>query len=61
MAARSPLHRLDAAIGSALEYSVRAHHRRRLSRRGHARAFDPPPGGWAETGTFAPRAGSQVE
>jgi phosphatidylserine/phosphatidylglycerophosphate/cardiolipin synthase-like enzyme len=61
VAATSPLNRLDAAIGSALEYSVRAHHRRRLSRHGHARAFDPPPGGWAETGAFAPRAGSQVE
>ena len=34
---------------------------RRLSRRGHARAFDAPPGGWAETGSCAPRAGSQVE
>jgi phosphatidylserine/phosphatidylglycerophosphate/cardiolipin synthase-like enzyme len=61
MAATSPLNRLDAAIGSALEYSTRAHHRRRLSRRGHARAFDPLPGGWAETGAFGPRAGSHVE
>jgi phosphatidylserine/phosphatidylglycerophosphate/cardiolipin synthase-like enzyme len=61
MAATSPLNRLDAAIGSALEYSTRAHHRRRLNRRGHARAFDPSPGGWAETGAFAPRAGSHVE
>jgi phosphatidylserine/phosphatidylglycerophosphate/cardiolipin synthase-like enzyme len=61
VAATSPLNRLDAAIGSALEHSIRAHHRRRLSRRGHARAFDPPPGGWAETGAFGPRAGSQVE
>jgi len=61
VAATSPLNHLDAAIGSALEHSVRAHHRRRLSRRGHARAFDPPPGGWAETGVFGPRAGSQVE
>ena len=61
MAATSPLNRLDAAIGSRLERSIRAHHRRRLSRRGHARAFDPPPGGWAENGTFAPRAGSGVE
>jgi phosphatidylserine/phosphatidylglycerophosphate/cardiolipin synthase-like enzyme len=61
MAATSPLNRLDAAIGSALEYSTRTHHRRRLSRRGHARAFDPSPGGWAETGAFGPRAGSHVE
>jgi phosphatidylserine/phosphatidylglycerophosphate/cardiolipin synthase-like enzyme len=61
VAATSPLNRLDAAIGSALEHSIRAHHRRRLSRRGHTRAFDPPPGGWAETGAFAPRPGSRVE
>jgi phosphatidylserine/phosphatidylglycerophosphate/cardiolipin synthase-like enzyme len=61
VAATSPLTRLDAAIGSALEHSVRAHHRRRLNRRGHVRAFDPPPGGWAETGAFAPRAGTHVE
>ena len=61
MSATSALNRLDAAIGTALEYSVRAHHRRRLGRRGHERAFDPPSGGWAETGAFAPRAGSRVE
>ena len=61
MAAASLLNRLDAAIGSGLERSTRAHHGRRLARRGHARAFDPPAGGWAESGTFAPRAGSAVE
>jgi phosphatidylserine/phosphatidylglycerophosphate/cardiolipin synthase-like enzyme len=61
VAARSPLNRLDAAIGSALEHAIRAHHRRRLGSRGHARAFDPPPTGWAETGAFGPRAGSHVE
>ena len=61
MATASPLKRLDAAIGSELERSTRAHHRRRLARHGHLRAFDPPPGGWAENGTFAPRAGSAVE
>jgi phosphatidylserine/phosphatidylglycerophosphate/cardiolipin synthase-like enzyme len=61
VAARSPLNRLDGAIGSALEHSIRAHHRRRLDRRGHARAFDPPAAGWAETGSFASRAGSRLE
>ena len=61
MAATSLLNRLDAAIGSGVERSTRAHHGRRLARRGHARAFDPPPGGWAASGTFAPRAGSAVE
>jgi len=61
VAAASPLVRLDAAIGSGLERSTRAHHRRRLRRRGHARAFDPPPAGWAESGTFPPRAGSHAE
>ena len=61
VAAMSLLNRLDAAIGSGVERSTRAHHGRRLARRGHARAFDPPPGGWAASGTFAPRAGSAVE
>jgi phosphatidylserine/phosphatidylglycerophosphate/cardiolipin synthase-like enzyme len=53
--------RLDAAVGSGLERSTRAHHRRRLRRRGHLRAFAPPAGGWADTGAFAPRPGSVVE
>jgi phosphatidylserine/phosphatidylglycerophosphate/cardiolipin synthase-like enzyme len=61
VASTSPFNRLDAAIGSALEHSFRAHHRRRLSRHGHACAFDPPPGGWADTGAFEPRAESRVE
>jgi phosphatidylserine/phosphatidylglycerophosphate/cardiolipin synthase-like enzyme len=61
MAATTLLNRLDAAIGSGLERSTRAHHRRRLARRGQVRAFDPPPGGWTDSGTFAPRSGSAVE
>ena len=61
MATASVLDRLDAAIGSGLERSIRAHHGRRLARRGQTRAFDPPPGGWAESGTFAPHSGSAVE
>jgi phosphatidylserine/phosphatidylglycerophosphate/cardiolipin synthase-like enzyme len=61
VAAASALNRLDAAIGSGLERSTRAHHRRRLGRRGHARALDPPPGGWAESGTFPPRGAAHAE
>jgi len=61
VAAASLLNRLDAAIGSGLERSTRAHHGRRLARRGHVRAFDPPPRGWAQSGTFTPRSGSAVE
>jgi len=57
----SLLDRLDAAVGARLERLTRAHHRRRLARRGHARAFDPPSGGWAENGTFARRTYSGVE
>jgi phosphatidylserine/phosphatidylglycerophosphate/cardiolipin synthase-like enzyme len=61
MAKATLLNRLDAAIGSGVERTTRAHHRRRLRRRGQLRAFAPPAGGWAETGAFAPRSGSVVE
>ncbi|MHB8471039.1 MAG: phospholipase D-like domain-containing protein [Gaiellaceae bacterium] len=37
------------------------HHRRRLRRRGHGGAADPPAGGWAETGAFRPQRGNRVE
>jgi phosphatidylserine/phosphatidylglycerophosphate/cardiolipin synthase-like enzyme len=40
---------------------VRAHHRRRLARLGHARAFDVPVGGWAEDGAFPPSPGTGFE
>jgi phosphatidylserine/phosphatidylglycerophosphate/cardiolipin synthase-like enzyme len=53
--------RLDDVAGDAIERSVCAHHRRRLHKRGHARALDPPPGGWADTGSFAPSAGTKLE
>jgi phosphatidylserine/phosphatidylglycerophosphate/cardiolipin synthase-like enzyme len=56
-----PLNRLDDLIGEAIERAVRAHHVRRLRRRGAQRAIDPEPGGWATTGSFAPRAGCRVE
>lgn len=54
--------RIDDVLGDGIERAVRAHHRRRLDRIGHVRAFDPPAaGGWADTGAFAPRAGCSVE
>ena len=40
---------------------MRAHHRRRLARLGHARAFDVPVGGWAEDGAFSPSPGTGFE
>jgi phosphatidylserine/phosphatidylglycerophosphate/cardiolipin synthase-like enzyme len=45
---------IDSALGAGIERAVSAHHRRRLSRRGHGPAIDPPAGGFAENGTFAP-------
>ncbi len=56
-----PLNRLDDAVGDGIERAIVAHHRRRLERLGHARALDPPAGGWADTGSFPPRPGSRVE
>ena len=57
-----PLNRLDDLVGETIERAVRAHHARRLRRRGSAEAIDPPPdGGWARTASFAPRAGCRVE
>ena len=61
------LNRLDDALGDAIEGAVCAHHRRRLARRGHGRALDPPQGGtadaggWADTGSFAPTGDTRVE
>jgi phosphatidylserine/phosphatidylglycerophosphate/cardiolipin synthase-like enzyme len=57
-----PLNRVDDVVGEAIERAVRAHHARRLRRRGSAEAIDPPPdGGWARTASFAPRSGCRVE
>ena len=61
MNAPYPLDRLDDAVGDRIERAIRAHHRRRLRRRGHARAFDPPPGGWATSGATPPRRRCAVE
>jgi len=56
-----PLNRVDDLVGESIERLIRAHHRRRLSRRGGRTAIDPQPGGWAATASFAPRAGCRVE
>jgi phosphatidylserine/phosphatidylglycerophosphate/cardiolipin synthase-like enzyme len=61
VAAATLISRFDAAVGARIEHAICSHHRRRLSGRGHARAFGPPSGGWADTGAFPPRAGSRVE
>jgi len=61
MDAPYPLDRLDDVLGSGIERLIRAHHRRRLRRRGHAGAVDPPGGGWADGGSFNPRTGTSVE
>jgi phosphatidylserine/phosphatidylglycerophosphate/cardiolipin synthase-like enzyme len=53
--------RVDDAFGVAIERAIRSHHHRRLARLGHERAFDPPPGGWADSGSFPPRAGVHAE
>ncbi len=52
--------RVDRGIGRSLERAVSAHHRRRLSNVGWARALDPPPGSWA-AGEPPPRPGNAVE
>ncbi|HET8527883.1 MAG TPA: phospholipase D family protein [Gaiellaceae bacterium] len=60
MGAPFPLDRVDDVLGDAVERLVAAHHRRRLARHGH-RPAAAPPGGWAEGGSFPPRAGNRVE
>jgi phosphatidylserine/phosphatidylglycerophosphate/cardiolipin synthase-like enzyme len=56
-----PLNRLDDLVGETVERVIRAHHARRLRRRGRSDAIDPEPGGWARTASFAPRPGCHVE
>jgi phosphatidylserine/phosphatidylglycerophosphate/cardiolipin synthase-like enzyme len=56
-----PLNRVDDFVGESIERLIRAHHRRRLSRRGGRPAIDPQAGGWASTASFAPRGGCRVE
>jgi len=52
--------KLDDRAGRLLEHLVLAHHRRRLSRHGHAAELDAPAGGWAASAAPA-RAGNEVE
>jgi phosphatidylserine/phosphatidylglycerophosphate/cardiolipin synthase-like enzyme len=59
--APAPLNRLDDVVGETIERVIRAHHARRLARRGSGAAIDPVPGGWARTASFAPRPGCRVE
>jgi phosphatidylserine/phosphatidylglycerophosphate/cardiolipin synthase-like enzyme len=54
------LEAVDLALGSQLERTLIAHHRRRLARIGWLRALDPPAGGWAG-GEPPPREGNDVE
>jgi phosphatidylserine/phosphatidylglycerophosphate/cardiolipin synthase-like enzyme len=56
-----PLNRLDDLVGETVERVIRAHHVRRLRRRGRSDAIDPEPGGWARTASFAPQPGCHVE
>jgi phosphatidylserine/phosphatidylglycerophosphate/cardiolipin synthase-like enzyme len=56
-----PLNRVDDVVGESIERLIRAHHRRRLTRRGARQAIDPQPGGWAATASCAPRPGCRVE
>jgi phosphatidylserine/phosphatidylglycerophosphate/cardiolipin synthase-like enzyme len=56
-----PLNWLDDLVGETIERSVRARHGLRLRRHHSSAAIDPEAGGWANTGSFTPRAGCGVE
>jgi phosphatidylserine/phosphatidylglycerophosphate/cardiolipin synthase-like enzyme len=55
------LDRIDRAFGGGVEHAVAAHHRRRLTRRGWRRAFEPPHDGLWCAGDPPPRHGNAVE
>ncbi|MEA2367387.1 MAG: hypothetical protein QOH38_105 [Thermoleophilaceae bacterium] len=63
MAPPDLLHRIDAAVGDALEGAVHAHHRRRLGRLGHSSALDPPRTAalWAGGVAAGPRSGNAID
>jgi phosphatidylserine/phosphatidylglycerophosphate/cardiolipin synthase-like enzyme len=52
---------IDDAIGAGIERVVVAHHRRRLTRHGWARALDPPDDGFWCVGDPRPREGNAVQ
>src|SRR5918912_1607951 len=52
---------VDRALGDALEWTVRSHHRRRLRRLGWEHALEPPDDGLWVRGEPPPRAGNDVE
>src|SRR5690349_20889705 len=54
------LERLDTAAGVLVEHRIVAHHRRRLTRLGHAAVLDAPPSDWAADAP-PPRAGNDLE
>jgi phosphatidylserine/phosphatidylglycerophosphate/cardiolipin synthase-like enzyme len=58
----APVARADALLGSAIEATVKLHHRRRLRRLGHAQALEPQPAPdlWA-IGEPPPRPGCKLE
>jgi phosphatidylserine/phosphatidylglycerophosphate/cardiolipin synthase-like enzyme len=57
----SPLARLDAVAGDAVESLVVAHHRRRLRRLGSQQALDPPDDSLWVAGSPPPRDGCDLE
>jgi phosphatidylserine/phosphatidylglycerophosphate/cardiolipin synthase-like enzyme len=54
------LARADVILGDRIEALVRAHHRRRLTRAGWGRAFEPSLRHWAD-GEPPPRAGNELD
>jgi phosphatidylserine/phosphatidylglycerophosphate/cardiolipin synthase-like enzyme len=54
------LARADVTLGDRIEALVRAHHRRRLTRAGWGRAFEPSPSVWAD-GKPPPRGGNEID
>jgi phosphatidylserine/phosphatidylglycerophosphate/cardiolipin synthase-like enzyme len=58
----NPVARLDAAIGAAIEGTVKVHHRRRLGRLDRRHVLDPPPrADLFAAGDPPPRAGCRME
>jgi phosphatidylserine/phosphatidylglycerophosphate/cardiolipin synthase-like enzyme len=56
-----PIARIDGLLGHAIELSVKQHHRRRLSRLGHAAVLEADGAELWATGSPPPRAGNQLD